>query len=97
MAANKDNAMNTTDTTTTMAKPRIEGEGIFARMWHTIVHFLREVQVELKKTSWPTRDELTKFTIVVMVTIVIVSLFLFVSDLVIGQIANRLFHVQAPR
>ena len=97
MAANKDDAMNMTATTASIpSKPAIQREGLFPRLWHRLTHFLREVQVELKKTSWPTRNELTKFTIVVIVTIVVVSIYLFIVDLVFGQIAGQLFHLQAP-
>ena len=46
----------------------------------TIKRFLREVETELKKTHWPTRDELTKSTVVVLATIVLVALFLFACD-----------------
>jgi preprotein translocase subunit SecE len=91
MAANKDNAMNITDTTAPVSKQTVEGEGGFSRFWNGIAHFIREVLVELKKTNWPSRDELTKFTVVVMVTILVVSIYLFVADTVIGQIATKLF------
>jgi len=94
MAADKDNAMNTTEMTTTMPpKAPVGRENVFARLWHVLTHFFKEVEVELRKTSWPTRNELTKFTIVVMVTIVVVSLYLFVSDWVIMQISRVLFHI----
>lgn len=93
MAANKDNAMNMTDATTPVSKQTVEREGGFSRFWNTITHFLREVLVELKKTTWPSRDELTKFTVVVMVTILVVSIYLFAADSLIGKIATKLFDI----
>ncbi len=45
-----------------------------------IVAFVRESKEELRKVTWPTRDEVTSFTIVVVVTIVIISLFLWLVD-----------------
>ena len=60
---------------------------------HPIVRFLREVQAELKKTNWPTRDELTKFTVVVMITIVVVAVYLYVSDLIVAHITGPLFGI----
>lgn len=56
-------------------------------------HFLREVMAELKKTNWPTRNELVKYTVVVVMTIVIVAVYLYLADLVIGQISSNLFQV----
>ena len=44
--------------------------------------FLNEVLIELKKSSWPTRKELTNSTFVVMATILILGLFVAFADLV---------------
>jgi preprotein translocase subunit SecE len=44
--------------------------------------FLNEVIVELKKSSWPTRKELTDSTIVVMVAILVLGMFVAFADLV---------------
>lgn len=86
MTVNKDNAVHTAPAAT--AKPK-EGSG--SSMWQNFQRFLREVQIELKKTNWPTRNELTKFTIVVMVTIVAVSAYLFVSDLIVANLFKLAF------
>ena len=93
MAAENNDTLKMTEARAT-PKPEVAREGIFVRLWHGIVHFLREVQVELKKTSWPTQNELTKFTIVVMVTIVVVAVYLFVSDLIVYHITGRLFGLE---
>ena len=42
--------------------------------------FLKEVQVEATKVSWPTRNELRDSTIVVIVTVLIVSIFIGIVD-----------------
>lgn len=44
------------------------------------IAFVRESKDELKKVTWPTRDEVTSFTIVVVVTVLIVSIFLWFVD-----------------
>ena len=49
-------------------------------MFKKTVTFVKESREELKKVTWPERDEVTSFTIVVIVTVVIVSLFLWVVD-----------------
>jgi preprotein translocase subunit SecE len=45
-----------------------------------VVTFVRESRDELKKVTWPERDEVTSFTVVVIVTVVIVSVFLWIVD-----------------
>ena len=42
--------------------------------------FLKEVQVEATKVSWPTRNELRDSTAVVIVTVLIVSVFIGIVD-----------------
>jgi len=42
--------------------------------------FLGEVQVELKKCSWPTGGELSESTMVVIVSVVLLSAFVALSD-----------------
>ena len=60
-----------------------------------LIHFIREVMVELKKTRWPTRNDLTKFTIVVITTIVVVAIFLFVADWVAAKLTGYLYGIGA--
>ncbi len=47
--------------------------------------FVEEVRAELKKCSWPTRPELFESTVVVIVSVLIVSGFVGVSDVVIRE------------
>ena len=42
--------------------------------------FLREVRNELKKVAWPTRGEVTTYTVVVLVSVTFVTLFVFGLD-----------------
>lgn len=48
--------------------------------WAKWVEFVGEVRTELKKVSFPTRDEVVGTTIVVIVTSFIFAVFLFVAD-----------------
>ncbi len=83
MAVNNDDAVKTTAVEAT-PKPSVRGP-------NPIMHFLREVQTELKKTSWPTKNELTKFVLVVMTVLVVVSVYLFFCDFIMQQLAVWLF------
>ncbi len=42
--------------------------------------YLRETGQEMKRVSWPGRDELKESTIVVLVTVFIITVFLFIVD-----------------
>ena len=42
--------------------------------------FLREVRQELKKVAWPSREELTTYTVVVLATTSILTLLIFGMD-----------------
>lgn len=42
--------------------------------------FFRDLSREMKKTSWPKGKELYKYTLTVVITIMLVGLFLFAVD-----------------
>jgi len=54
--------------------------------------FLREVKAELKKVSWPNKTELASFTGVVFVSVVIVSIIIWLIDTFFNQILRFLLH-----
>lgn len=45
-----------------------------------VTQYLRETGQEMKRVSWPGRQELKESTIVVLVTVTIITIFLFVVD-----------------
>ena len=47
-----------------------------------IVRTFREVRSEMKKVVWPTREETTRLTIVVIAISVVISVILFSADAV---------------
>ena len=47
--------------------------------------FLKEVRAELKKVDWPTRRELVSFSIVVLVTIVVLTAFVAGVDFLFSK------------
>jgi preprotein translocase subunit SecE len=53
--------------------------------------FLREVRQELKKVDWPTRKELFAYTIVVLVSVVVLTSFVFVLDFLFSKAILRIF------
>jgi preprotein translocase subunit SecE len=67
------------------AKPK---DNIFTKS----AQFLREVKVELKKVTWPSRKQTVGSTIVVIVLVMIVSLFLGVVDFGISSLIRIVLH-----
>ena len=59
--------------------------------WSGIRQFLRESRLELLKVIWPTRDEVVKLTALVLLVVVVVSIFIFAWDQVVGLVSSRLF------
>lgn len=53
---------------------------------------LRKTKAELKKVVWPTRKELTNYTIVVFITVVVMSALIGVVDWVFAQLFKALLH-----
>jgi preprotein translocase subunit SecE len=51
--------------------------------WNKAKEFLTETRSELRKVSFPTRDEVVGTTIIVIVTSFIFAVFLFLADEVI--------------
>jgi preprotein translocase subunit SecE len=55
--------------------------------------FLTEVWSELKKTTWPGRQEVYGTTVVVIVTVIICAAYLWVVDIVLSRAMNYVFGV----
>jgi preprotein translocase subunit SecE len=53
--------------------------------------FLHEVVAELKKVSWPTRNQLIQATVVVIVAVAIIAVFLGLADQASAWIVRRVF------
>ncbi len=53
--------------------------------------FFREAWVELKKTTWPNREVLTKSTTVVLALVLAVAIWVGGLDFLLGKISTPLF------
>jgi len=59
-----------------------------------IIRYMRETRAELSKVSWPTRQDATNLTIVVLVTVVVSSLVLGSFDALFSQVFATLLGVK---
>ncbi|RMH81412.1 MAG: preprotein translocase subunit SecE [Actinomyces sp.] len=55
------------------------------------VEFLREVRAELRKVAWPTRSETINYSIVVLVTIIVLTALIAGLDWVFSKLILDLF------
>lgn len=58
---------------------------------HRWVRFLREVRDELAKVVWPSRRDVVIYTMVVILTVLVVGLFVFGLDVLFSRVVVEIF------
>jgi preprotein translocase subunit SecE len=66
-------------------RPAERGRRVGARQ------FLREVRGELRRVAWPSRRELLSYSLVVLVTVTLLTLYIFGLDQAFGQLVFLIF------
>ena len=56
----------------------------------SLMQFLNEVSGEVKKITWPSRDELRKATLVILLFVILVALVIGTMDIVLQWLLVRL-------
>ncbi len=56
--------------------------------WEQLVQFLKEVKIELKKVTWPSRKEAIGSTAVVIILVILIAIFLGFVDFGLAQIVR---------
>lgn len=59
-------------------------------MFGKIKQYIENVQIEMKKVSWPTWDELKGSTYIVLSLSLILSIFLFIVDYILNNVITRI-------
>ena len=59
-------------------------------MFEKISQYISGVQVEIKKVSWLSKDEMMGSTVIVGIFSILVSIFLFVVDFGLTEFVSRL-------
>ncbi|MZQ83388.1 preprotein translocase subunit SecE [Paenibacillus sp. 5J-6] len=68
--------------------------GLLARMrqsFGSTFSFFTDSWTELKKVKWPSRKEMTTYTLVVLGTVAFVAIYFFVLDLGISELLRLVF------
>lgn len=56
------------------------------RIWQRIRQFFREIRAEVKKVTWPTREEVKVLTLVVVLFVFIFTAFIGIVDLILARV-----------
>lgn len=59
-------------------------------MFEKIRKFLGEIRVEMRKVTWPTREELKESTKLVIIATFVVTIFIGLIDQILSLIVRRL-------
>ena len=74
-----------------MTQDRAVGVSRPPSFWSKTKAFFRDSWLELKKVIWPSREEVMKMTGLVVLVVVLVGLFIYLWDQVLGQLTVKLF------
>ncbi|HET6953023.1 MAG TPA: preprotein translocase subunit SecE [Acidimicrobiales bacterium] len=53
--------------------------------------FIREVRDELRKVAWPSRSEIINYSIIVLITVVVLTAYIALLDFAFGEAVFKLF------
>ncbi|KAA3610244.1 MAG: preprotein translocase subunit SecE [Calditrichaeota bacterium] len=53
--------------------------------------FIENVQKEMSKVSWPSRDELMNSSVIVVVVSALFAIYIFFADLIISKLVEYLY------
>jgi preprotein translocase subunit SecE len=56
--------------------------------------FVREVVAELQKVAWPTREEVVSYSVVVLVSVIVIAALIFAMDYAFTKAVLALFGVE---
>jgi preprotein translocase subunit SecE len=62
-----------------------------------LIRFLRETYDELRKVVWPTPQELYRYTLVVIVTVVVIAAFIGAVDAGLQALSAKYIYVPASK
>ena len=57
----------------------------------TPVEFLREVRAELRKVAWPTKQEVRNYSIIVLITVIVMTALVALMDYLFGTASLWLY------
>jgi len=61
-------------------------QSIVTRTVEPVLRYFRDTRAELRKVTWPTREEAWKLTLIVLGTVLVMSIILGAADFIFGKI-----------
>ena len=68
-------------------------ENWFVRRWNGLKSWGHDMKVELKKVHWPTKDELVKACISVLLCVAIIGVFVWILDGLAAAVVSALLRL----
>ena len=59
----------------------------------SLVQYLRETSQEMKRVSWPARDQLWESTVIVIVTVAIITVCTFIVDKILDTFVKLIINL----
>jgi len=75
-------------------RPQVKPVGAPTKQRTKPLQFFKEVMAELRKVAWPTRQEVVAYSIVVLVSVVVIAAIIFAMDYVFTKAVLALFGVE---
>jgi len=72
---------------------KMRGGNVFTRPFVRAWQFLQGVWYELKRVVWPSRDETTAFTAVVLIAVLVVAFYMGALDFLLTLITHQVLHL----
>ncbi|MBI3273848.1 MAG: preprotein translocase subunit SecE [Candidatus Colwellbacteria bacterium] len=57
-------------------------------MFQRLITYVKEVRIELKKVTWPTRQETIRYTLMVIIISAVTAVFLGAIDFILQYVLN---------
>jgi len=61
-------------------------QNFVTRMIEPILRYFRDTRAELRKVTWPTREEAWNLTLIVLGTVIVMAIILGTADFIFGKI-----------
>lgn len=65
----------------------------FKRLIDRITEYLKDTRGELRKTTWPTREQATNLTLIVLAVTIVMAAFLGALDFVFAQVIRLIVSI----
>ena len=88
-----DKAVDTAAAKDKPAKEKAKKPNAFVRGWKRVTRYFREMKSELKKVVWPTRQQVVRNTVVVILVVLVVGVLIWLFDWLAAAVIKALVNL----